>query len=432
MNMYEFSQQVFALKKAKKFDEALAFFKENKHYVSIEEIGKNKYLVDAMISSLRKTGKAKFVNDFLKEYSIPINEITEEQILNAYGWSVYDNIKSQVIPKYQIVQMVQYVIHLLSIKNSIYSYSVISNIFRIGLQVAKEHQNQDYQFTNDFCNIFDINVLTLETHSFEVGGKNIEQASDKEKWYSEKSKALHELNQHQKCYEVSDEALHAIDKFHNNSDLWFARRIALSQKALGNLDEAIEKLQNVYKRKREWFIQKEIAELYFDKKDIETAFKHCSEALNTKGKIEFKIGLISLMGKILKEKNELSLAQKHFLLIKKIREDHEWKIPEELQVELANSPQENIDTKELMIELTKYWRSLQPIAQVNQGIVKKILHDNEKGKNGFIQTDKEDFYFTLPRHIKFVDDIQEGIKVGFEVIQLADGKSKAKIVRIIE
>ncbi len=432
MTIYEFSQQVFALKKAKKFDEALAFFKENKHNVSTEDIAKNKYLIDAMISSLRKTGQAQFVNDFLREYNIPINETTEEQVLNAYGWAVYDNIKSQTIPKYQIIDMVQYVIHLLSMKNSIYSYSVISNIFRIGLQVAKEHQNQDYQFTNDFCDMFDINVLTLETHSFEVGGKNIEQASDKEKWYSEKSKALHELGQHQKCYEISDEALHAIDKFHNNSDLWFARRIALSQKALGNLDEAIEKLQNVYKRKREWFIQKEIAELYFEKKDIETAFKHCSEALNTKGKLEFKIGLISLMGKILKEKNELELAQKHFLLIKKIREDHGWKIPEELQMELNNITQDSVDTKELISELNRYWKSLQPKQEHLAGIIKKILHDNDKGKNGFIKTENEDFYFTLPRHIKFIDDIEEGTKVKFEVVELADGKKKAKILMMLK
>ncbi len=432
MTLYDFSRQINTLKKSKQYDDVLHYFKENKQNFSTDQIAGNPYIIDGIITSLRKTGKVNFIDTFLKQYQIQINDATHEVILTAYGWGLYEGVKNGLYAKQIIPQVLKYPIHLLSLHQSIYAYGVISNIFRIGLKIAKEHQNQDYQFTNEFCNIFDINVLTLETHSFEVGGKNVEQASDKEKWYSEKSKALYELGQYQQCYEISDKALHEIDKFHNNSDLWFARRIALSQKALGNLDEAIEKLQNVYKRKKEWFIQKEVAELYFDKKDIDTAFKHCSEALNTKGKIEFKIGLISLMGRILNEKNELSLAQKHFLLIKKIREDHGWKIPEELQVELAKVMQDGINTKELMLELSKYWKSLLPKQEMYQGIIKKILHDNEKGKNGFILTENEDYYFTLPRHIKFIDDLAEGIKVKFEVIQLPDGKNKAKILKIME
>jgi len=431
MNLYEFSKEISSLKKQGKYAQALQFFKENKQNFQIEEIKNNKWLIADIITCLRKTNQSRFIHTFLQNFNIQINENTEELILNAYGWCLYNNIKNKVYSKYQIIEDMRYPIGLLSRLNSNFSYTIISNILREGLKIAKEHQNQDYIFTNDFCNLFNKDVLSIECNSFEINGKITEQASDKEKWYSEKSKSLFELKQFHECFELSKKALEEIDNFHNN-DLWFERRIALSKKELGNIDEAIDDLEVIYKKKRDWFIQKEIAELYFDKNDIDSAFKNAISAINNKGKLEFKIGLIFLLGNILKIKNEVDLAYQHFLLIKKIREENQWKLPDDLITEINNLTINNeYETKQLIKNLKQYWKSFLPKKEIKKGKIKKILNDNERGKNGFVYCNNEkEYYFAIPPHISFLNKIEENTEVSFEVMQLKDGKEKAKIIKV--
>ena len=432
-NYYEFSSEISRLKKSNQFSQVLDFFVANKDGFDKQEIANDKYIVANVLTSLRKINNASFADNFLNEFSIVINEDIDEMVLNAYSWCLYDNIKNKLYTKNQLIQILAYPIFVLFSKNSSFSYTVISNIFRVGLHLAKENINQDFLFTNDFCNLFDKSKLTLECYSFEVKGKQKEQASDIEKWYSQKSKALFELNMFQECFEISEEALKYIDNFHNNNDLWFARRIALSKKQLGNLDEAILGLKNIYKKKREWFIQKEIADLYFEKNDIENAFKNAIEAINTRGQLEFKIGLIFLIGKILKQKNEFDLASRHFLLIKKIREENQWNIPNELSVEL-NSMEVNLEMEKILLikELTKYWQTFLQKKEYLQGSIKVILNDNEKGKNGFLTSNQEDYYFLVPIHVGFINKIKEKTKVEFEIIKLRDDKERAKIIKVVE
>lgn len=432
MNLYEFSKEISNFKKQGNYTQALLFFKENKQNFQNEEIKNNKWLIADIITCLKKTNKSRFIHAFLKNFNIQINENTEELILNAYGWYLYDNLKNKLYTKYQIIQNLHYPINLLSKLNSNYSYTLISNILREGFKIAREHQKQDYNFTNDFCNLFDRNILSNKCNSFEINGKITKQASDKEKWYSEKSKSLFELKKFQECFDISKEALERINNFHNNNDLWFARRIALSKKELGNINEAINDLKVIYKKKRDWFIQKEIAELYYDKNDLDIAFKNAILAINNKGKLEFKIGLIFLLGRILINKNEINLAYQHFLLVKKIREENQWKLPDELIAEINSlSINNKYETKQLIKNLKKYWASFLPKKEIKHGKIKNILHDNERGKDGFIYcNDDIEYYFTIPLHINFIDKIKENMEVSFEVIQLKDGKDKAKIIKV--
>jgi hypothetical protein len=444
-NYYDFSKEITRLKKSNNFSAVLNLFVEKKDNFPKQQIANDNYIINNIITSLRKINNAIYVNNFLNEFNIIINEETNEMVLNAYGWSVYDICKIEVsnnsYNKVKLLKIVQYPIYLLSLKNSDFSYSIISNIFRLILKVEKNRLNKNWHFINEFCNLFNPDIFTLECRKMEIRGKITEFASDKENWYATKSKALFELNQFQECYEVSKLAIDNINSFHYNNDLWFARRIALSKKALGNINEAIEDLEQIYKRKKEWFIKKELAELYFETNDIKKSFEYSIEAICKNGfaKLEFKIGLILLLANILKFQNKIELANKHFLLLKIIREENGWKIPQELQNELNKFNIESINLTSIKSDLIKYWKSFQPknnnsfkIKKLLQGYIKKILNDNEKGKNGFITSDKKDYYFILPKHIKFIEHIELNTKVEFEVIQLNDGKERAKILKVIE
>ena len=438
INFNQFVNQIQEYKKSNQFQQVLDYFKKEKVNFSSEQISSDKFLISNIITSLRKTNKSNFVNNFIVSYNILINENTDEILLNAYGWSIYDICKSEVsnnnYNKEKLLRVVQYPIYLISLKNSDFSYSIISNIFRLILKVEKHKLNQNWDFINNFCNLFNPEILSLECGTSEIRGKTTEFASDKENWYAKKSKALFELNHFQECYEVSKLAISNINSFHYNNDLWFARRIALSKKALGNINEAIEDLEQIYKKRREWFIKKELADLYFEINEIQKSFEYSIDAICKNGfsKLEFKIGLILLIGKILKAQNKIDLSIKHFLLVKTIRVGNGWKVPQELTNELNQMNLETISNESLKRELIKYWQSLQP-KQNNLliGNIKTILNDNEKGKNGFLTSSDKDYYFLLPKHVNFIDKILLNIKVKFEILKLEDGKERAKILRVM-
>jgi len=441
-NYYEFSQEINRLKKANNFKAVLDLFVTHKDNFAKQQIANDNYMINNIISSLRKIDNAYFVFNFLNEFNIIINENTNEMVLNAYGWAIYDICKVEVsnenYNREKILDLIKYPLYLLFLKQSDYSYSIISNIFRLILKVEKHKINKNWNFMNDFCNLFNPDIFSLECGTMEIRGKLTEFASDKENWYATKSKALFELNMFQECYEVSKVAIDYIENFHYNNDLWFARRIALSKKQLGNIDQAIEELEKIYKRKNEWFIKKELAELYFEKNDLEKSFKYAIDAICKNGfsKLEFKIGLVLLLANIFKAQNKIEYANKHFLLLKIIREKNRWKIPLELENELSQINMENINLVTLENELIKYWKSFNPkkdrvqqTKKLLQGNITRILNDNEKGKNGFLTSNKQDYYFLIPKHIKFIDKIELDTKVKFEIIKLNDGKERAKILK---
>ena len=77
---------------------------------------------------------------------------------------------------------------------------------------------------------------------------------------------------------------------------------------------------------------------------------------------------------------------------------------------------------ELKKELIKYWDSL---SDLESGEVVKILHKNERGVNGFIKSNKGEFYFSIPAKIKISKFIEIGSKVLFEI-----NGDRARVVRI--
>ena len=445
MNFSDFSNEIDRLKKSNQFQLALEFFKHNKEQFTKEQIKSNKFLISNIIACLRKTGKSNFATNFLNTYDITLNNQTELLILNQYGWAIYDILKIELensnYNKEKILNLLHTPVSLLINSDANFMSSIISQIFTIVLRKEKEKQNEDYRFLNEFCNLFNPEILSIEVSTIDQKGKSVKLASDKEKWYATKSKVLFELGLFQECFEVSEKALHELNNFHYNNDLWFARRIALSKKSLGNLDEAINDLEKIFKRKREWFIQKELAELYFEANQIEKAYQYAIEAMTRNGfaKLEFKIGGIFLLGKILKIKSDTIMANKHFWIVRCIRVQNGWKITDELQQELNSFEPLSDAFESLLNELKKFW---QPDKAADKskldnsdgtyiGIVRKILHDNEQGKNGFIVHKEKDFYFTLPATIGFCKKLSEGGSVKFVEIEQPDGKKRAKIIKIL-
>lgn len=445
MNFSEFANEIDKYKKSNQFQEALEFFRQNKELFTEEQIRSNRFMISNIITCLRKTNNARFVIQFMNTFNIAINEHTEPLILSQYGWAIYDILKVELnnnnYNKAKILDLLRTPIYLLSINNLNFTSNIISNIFGLVLRKEKEKQNEDYKFLDEFCSLFNPNTLSLEITTLEQKGKSVELASDKEKWYATKSKALFELGLFQECFDISEKALHEFNDFHYNNDLWFARRMALSKKSLGNINEAINDLEKIFKQKKEWFIQKELSALYFEAKNLDKAYQYAMEAMgrNGFGKLEFKIGLIFLLGNIQKTQSNLLMANKHFWAVKCIREQNGWKIPTELQQELYKFEPITMPCETLLTELKKFWQPVklnnhpkqENVSEVYSGIVKEFRNNNEKGKDGFISSNGNDFYFRLSINIGFCKNLLEGCSVQFSIINQEDGKKRAKIIKIL-
>ena len=472
LSIIEFSQAILKLNKEKKYAEALKFFKENKGQFGEEQIAGNVYLIAGMITALRHTNNFDNAFKFLNHYKLTIDYNTKEIVLNAYGWLLFSKFKAENLlndnhhleteffdeeetvedtgnyhfNKSEIIQLIENFIPLsLSFDNE-FAYSVLSNLFNSVLKAEKKKPNANWQFVSDFCDKIAPELLKTECRSIDVvrkgESKPMELASDKENWFAYKTKALMKLGKFQECYDVSKLALETFEKFHYSNDIWFARRIALSKKNLGNSEDAIKELQQILRKKKEWFIQKELAELYKEEGKNDKAFDLAIDAINNFGDLEFKIDLLYLLGELLKAKGENDMAFKHYSLSLLIRQSEEWSVPEKLSDAINQLQHEKIPLDKLPAlksELKKYWNSFkfQPEksttpTQKLSGKIDKILHNDEKGTDGFIKYNgNKSIYFRVNADDSLNPKISIGLEVEFKILPAkADKKEKAIQVKL--
>ncbi len=413
-SLYDITQTMQSLNKDGKYKDVLNYFKEHKPNYTIDQIKTNSFVVYNVILALLELGYYEEIFVFLKTYNIS---------------------------------------------------SLNSKSFPFLLAKIKDKTTLNWDFVNRFCNLvlpeqLDIECKTKVSKVDEINSwwdeflswlgfqkkwiqrKSItnptEFASARENWYAIKTKALFELEQYDQCFEFSKKALESFDKFHYRNDIWFARRIALSMVKLWKSDEALQELLQIVQKKKDWFIQAEIAELYRSLWNIENSFKYAIEAINNFWDIEFKVNLLLLLWDILRIKGENELAFKHYLLSKLLRQKFEWTVPVNLDKILKEFPNEQLPIAQIgqiNSELKKYWDSFRSDADTKEysGVVDKILNDNENGINWFINynTSKK-VYFNEKFINKFASKIVIGTKLRFKLKTMPDGKEKALILWIIK
>jgi len=378
MTLFKLSQSIRSLNKEGKFSEALKFFRENKLAFTPEQIGSNKYIVSEIVAALIETGHHNAIFAFIEQYKVVL----------------------------------------------------APNQFSSLLKKFKNKPTVNWTVINKFCDLATVELLSIECRSIEVERKGIkkqmELASDKENWYAFKTKALFETQHYLECFELSKQALETFDKFHYSNDVWFARRIALSKKHLGNPSDALNELLEILKKKKEWFIQTEVAEIYKEKGDPDNAFKYAIDAINNFGNLEYKVGLLVLIAELLDTKNEKELSFKHFMLSKLLRQHEEWGVPHSLELALQISGFAQLTMEQLPAlknELKKYWDSFKPQQPTQKtksnelvtGRIDKILHNNERGADGFIKYDNKSIYFKLNTSDDLIRKLKIGLEVKFEI-----------------
>jgi tetratricopeptide (TPR) repeat protein/cold shock CspA family protein len=417
----ELKQQASALRKQRKYEEALPLYQElwQEHRDQCDEWDGWGYA-----QSLRKLGRSQEALDVCRE-TYPLKP-DFDYVRNLYAWCIYDlEIKrdDSEIQNNQgrFLEAADAILKL--VEPGQYS-PYARTLFRV-IDYWRSRLSNPGERILEWCDRIPPDQLSnVPQYGPDGKGKTVEYASDREKWYSYRCRALYDAGRFEDCIRCAQEALSQFEKLHHDNDVWFKWRIALSRAELGDQETAISELKALLTRKRDWFIHHRIAQYYLDLGRTDEALEHAIEALLGPGPSDlgFKWELFLLTGRILQARSEMEDARKHVLLAAKVRQEQDWKIPSELteaasemDVDLAT----DVSARELHRELRPYWESLR-VADMpeGQGEIKNML---SHGGAGFIRGDDgEDYYFNTkwfegPAHL-----LEPGQRVAFQVEENSD------------
>ena len=340
-----------------------------------------------------------------------------------YSWALYQLHVKKPEDKTELLEAVDLITQLvpqedLSEKDGVCAYTM--SMMKL---LDYLYKNKDYENIIIWSEKLNPDYLSKKTSTFTTDdGREVKLASNKEKYYNWLSKSYQEVEDYDECLRVSKKALEELDQFTNNSDIWFKWRIARSCRELGEYDEAIEYLNDIYRFKKDWFVQWEIAENYFFMGEEEKSLEYAASAALSRGDSDKKIKLYSLLEDLL-EDDDPEIALKHSYLIYSIRLHNEWNIDEGLEEEIANAglDTENTEYWKIERELKSYWKDLKfKNQQPTFGVISRIF---PHGKTGFVKDESGHSYFF--NGFEFKGDpnkYREGVKVSFYIEEGYDKK----------
>lgn len=209
------------------------------------------------------------------------------------------------------------------------------------------------------------------------------------------------------------QAMETLEQLHYSNDIWFARKIAIALGALGNIDEAIKKLEKLIVISDKWFLLYEIGKLYLQLNQPLCALEYMLRAACTKDPEKMKVSLIESLGDLLDEIDEKSFAQDNFLFARQIRLSNDWAVQDKLNQKIV------VEREVSFKEIRNSWiQRLYQLVGSKQGKVKKLF-SNKTG--GFIQADKP-YYFQFKNFFGKSDLLNVGDTVIFIVTASYDRK----------
>ena len=165
-------------------------------------------------------------------------------------------------------------------EDSTYPCPTTISIFKLADAYADNQFNA--RSIKDLLETINYNLLSTDTRTLKTEKRGeIKLASDLEKYFALRTKALIKLKEFEACKELCEVALKSLKKFHYNNDLWFKMRIAIAEEHLGNFEESEALFKNLLSSKAgsdKWFLYRNIGEIYFEKKDYKKAWKYLIDA----------------------------------------------------------------------------------------------------------------------------------------------------------
>lgn len=338
-------------------------------------------------------------------------------IENLYAWIINDKyIKTIKQPDYKYSEVVFGKLTLLY--NLLKDTKATKPSFPYcALTVLKQLNKQNGKIIAaeglEILSLISLPELSSEAKSYtDSSGKTREFASLKEDYYTLKSDFLLDAKRYEDCIICCNEAMEKLESFHYDNDIWFSRKISKSLGELGQIDDAISKLEKLTIISDKWFLLYEIGKYYLQLNNLDEALTYMLRAVCTKDPERMKVALIESIGDLLTEIGDKSFAQDNYNYARQIRQNNDWSV--------ANSLQRKITEEKEVVskDIKKKWiQKLYQISDSKRGKVIKLFN----GRGGFIQADQS-YYFQFKNFFGKSDLLKTGDCVEFIVVNSYDKK----------
>lgn len=431
MSLQDTARKIIQLRWDKNYQQVLEAYRTEVHNrYSIEEITGHYRLMSAVADSLKETGKfvemLKMIEDVWK---LQPENIAELSFLRNLAWAYFFsyNPARKPAPDYKSSRT-GFIISLLSKLSYPDDANLSGQLFFRYIDFLNEINPPRYSEVLLMLNTFgpDFFGETCRTIVLNLKGqeKEAELASDREKWFVMFTKVLYALEQYTDCIAACKNAFENVNRFHHGNQHWLARRLSLCYKQTGDNDRAIHELEKLLKKRSEWFIEKELAGLYYQTGKLHEALAVCMKGFMNQGYSEYKTALFELAGEIYKALEQPVEACEMYWLAALAREEQTWKIPESLKDALMHCKQRpEADAAGFYAQLRQKHTSKsaneagdtvsKPDLYHGNGIITRILHPGSNG-DGFITDEAGNgIYFRIGNCRLKPDEVTEQLRVGF-------------------
>ena len=412
----------------KNFEESVRIYKE-----IIDEVGfKDQLLLANYGQALRKNNQSLEFIEICREY-VKTKRITLNILQNTLCWCIYE----EYIKKYdenngdnfeEFLKEAHYICdNLVQLEaEEYYKNPYVRTVMKV-IRVFNNKSNVNYKKILEWLELLNPIMLSEEIFKFkDENGVEREIASPKEFYYQNKIKSLEKTFQYTECYNLCEECLIAIKKFHYGNKLWIESR-KLFCKCMTD-SNYIEQYIVFAETHRVWHIYKKLSDICFRFGKIEKALIYGSKAIICSFEYEKMINLYLSMGQLFERLGDVINAKAMYQASGYYRQIYGWKMPEELEYQIYTY---NLD---LTIKPNK--RNLQDIAYeclrenklIKTGKIVKMIKNNNAGFIN-ISPEESDMYFNVNE--AKTKHLHKGMLVEFEIIQTVE-KPNAVVIRKIE
>jgi len=416
------------------FSQALDLY----HQLYAQQSG-NSFAASGYLRCLRKLNRAEEAVVFGRE--LPASLLNNPYVHRAIAWAIYDHYfkkseddnedlvepegmqRASIIHQYEQMQKAaKYVLEKSPIDETLIRIKIV---FGMCTEAKQRERWQDMYY---FATQLAPEHLSKEPKVHE--GR--QYMPDYQRWLYKMLKPTFELQRYDECLQLAQQGC-----INYPSDKNFPWWQALAKRALGQTEEALSELQSLNKRFQEWYIQRDIADVYTQLQQYQEAWIWYCKAALLPGKLHTRYKMFCAMATLLQHLERWQDAYTHIQLAQMIAEHEGWSRPAEmLRTQLAQLAtqypiqvqQDNVtnDFQTTARQLKQLWR--REISAMRPRLRGTIKTMNER--SGFIYTEKGDYYFSMrdiPRHLP----LAIGTTVEFELEESYDQKKQRESFKAV-
>lgn len=379
--------------------------------------------------SLRKTGS-------LEEASTYFEELENQNRLDKYtapefAWCLYEDI---VKSAEKIDARVLFAINKINALCIQEQYSPYAKAILKFMKLLITPPNQDCQKALEWSHKLDVAKLSEDAFFWnDENGKEMTNGADKERYYSMVIKCLCNMKEYQECYDKIEEVLSNLTNFNNNRDFWFKWYKVKALHGLKRYDEAIDLLEQLILKKKDWFIYDELGSIFLDKNQYDKALSSFAIAALAFGEPSKKIHVYEKLADTLHLLGRDDESRENLMLAVSLYQKNGWAVNRaalNLLNDVGGQPENKQTATDRLRKLKSEWDKMVYSGDSAQhGKIEKLIAD---GKNGFIRSDKGESHFFQMKSVRSKGGKAKiGDKVTFHLEKGFDSKKNKSVMNAV-